>query len=314
MFLYGIFKHDISYGISSGGTTAGIQYTLNAPATSLNLKILDGSTLVTTIAIPAGDANVNFTKGTHNVNIDITDLAEGSYNWAIEAIAEANNAVTRVPAEVANTYTLPRGLDVDRDPESPSFGNIYIADAIGTEASGLVAFYPATMSSRTTLTTSGWSASPASPMRVKVGEDHLLYITDWSDNYPNIHCVDPQTPTSGEYLIFGGTKSGTNGIYIDGEGHQIHGSISDCYVAGAGASRVLYTFDEDVTEGVVYSKALFRYDIGELSSPWASVPSAVVFDNAAHLEQNGILLFNRMDEMAGGFHNIEVLMVLQSLC
>lgn len=273
---------------TSGGTTAGIQYTLNAPATSLNLKILDGSTLVTTIAIPAGDANVNFTKGTHNVNIDITDLAEGSYNWALVASAAANDAVTKVDPEFTHTYTFFRGLDVDKDPESPSFGNIYVADAIGAVANGLVGFYPASMDSRTSFSIdfSGWSPKNMAPLRVTVGEDHLLYITDWSDVYPNVFVVNPEVPAADAQKVFGGTKSGTNGIYVDDEGNQIHGSISHCYVAGTGENRVLYIFDEDVTENVTHAKSLLKYNIGE-NTPWNAAPSSVIYANPDNYEQNG---------------------------
>ena len=126
---------------TSGGSSVGIQYTLNAPATSLDLKVLNGSSLVTTIAIPAGDGNVNFTKGTHNVNIDITDLAEGSYNWSIVANAAANGL--EAPAEVTYplavegySYYSPQGVAVDNSFESPYFGRIYVSQSLNGASDG----------------------------------------------------------------------------------------------------------------------------------------------------------------------------------
>ena len=125
---------------TSGGATAGIQYTLNAPATSLDLKILDGTTLVSTIAIPAGDANANFSKGTHNVNIDISALAEGSYNWAI--VANGATSELAEPALVndldngAYQYYLPQDVVVDNNFESPYFGRIYVGESMNGASDG----------------------------------------------------------------------------------------------------------------------------------------------------------------------------------
>lgn len=126
---------------TSGGSTAGIQYTLNAPATSLDLKVLNGTSLVTTIAIPAGDANANFTKGTHNVNIDITDLAEGSYKWAIVANAAANGLSGLAEVEYPKTvdayrYYLPQDVAVDNSFESQYFGHIYVSQSTVGNADG----------------------------------------------------------------------------------------------------------------------------------------------------------------------------------
>lgn len=264
--------------------TVTIKYVLNAPADSLRL-MLYGEDINSALFMTETDSAA-LTKGAHQLVKTLpTDIPAGIYHWAIGAYAAANDSTVRVLPDTASTYAVPRGLDVDKDPESPSFGNIYVADALGSVEDGKVLFYPASMDDIVMLTTSGWSGSMASPMRVSVGEDHLLYVTDWSDNEPNIHIVDPQRPTAGEQLVFGGTKT-SGGIFVDANNNPIHGSMSHCYVAGKGASRVLYTFDEDLAGGV-NPMGVFRYDIGELKSLWTTVPSDTVYDNADHFEQNG---------------------------
>lgn len=262
-----------------------VEYILNAQADSFQL-MLYGEDINQALSMTETRAEA-LSKGLHRMTYELPhDIPVGVYNWAMKAFAAPNDSIVRVMADTATTYAVPRGLDVDKDPNSPSFGYIYIADAIDAVEDGAVSYYPASMDKIVGLTTSDWSASKASPMRLSVGEDHLLYITDWSDNAPNIHIVDPQKPTAGDQLVFGGTNSGSAGIFVDAQNNPIHGSMSHCYVAGQGANRVLYTFDEDLMSGA-YPMGVFRYDIGELASPWEAVPSAIVYDNADHYEQNG---------------------------
>ena len=274
--------------VSQENGVTKVSYMLNAPASSLNVKLYaddEYEELIATIPITGSS---NLTKGSHtNVVIDLTSvaIASGEYYWTMEASASANNSIKTIKADTDDEYTLPRGLDVDKNTQSPSFGNIYIADAYGYTASGLVAFYPPTFNSRTTFTTSGWTASPASPMRVTVGaDDYLLYICDWSDNTPNVYIVDPQNPTGEMTSVFGGTKSGVYGIYVNGLSQEIHGSISHCYVTGSENTRIIYTFDEDYTGGNGRAFRLLKYEINTI--PYTSAPTTI-FPNTANLEQNG---------------------------
>ena len=279
--------------VSQENGVTKVSYVLNAPATSLNVKLYDeDENLVATIPITGSS---NLTKGAHsNVVIDLTSVAipSGTYDWAMEASAAANNSTTKVsvPVGATHAYTTPRGLDVDKDPSSPSFGNVYVADSKNGAQSapyGDVHYYPASLLSCTEISTSGWSASPASPMRITIGEDHLLYISDWSDNSPNIHIVDPEGKAV-ETLVFDNSKQGSNGICYASDGTtQMHGSISHCYVTGTGSSRVLYTCDEDMA-AATGSKGVYYYDIKNLASAWSSKWTDKLYSNPnSYLSSNG---------------------------
>lgn len=268
-------------GTFADGTLA-VEYVLNAPATAVSLIAIQGET--ETVFPLTG-----LEYGKNTATVDVSTLPAGDYTWAIKAEAEmvaedepvlANNVATI-------TFAKPRGIAIDNNPENETFGNVYVADASTAAAtSGLYMFDALLAGGETLYGSPAYTESPASPMRVFVAEDGMLYVSDWSDNTPNIHIIDPANPTV-ETLVFGGnTVSG--GIYTNETGQQIHGSMSSCYVEGTGADRVLYTFDEDLKVGEqVHVMGLYRYDIGELATAWEAAPSAVVYDNGDNFEQNG---------------------------
>jgi len=137
------------------------------------------------------------------------------------------------------------------------------------------------------VTSDKWCAAVSAPCRVTVGPDHMLYISEWADVYPNnAYIMDPAN-TSVLNPIFGGTPA-ENGIYTAADGKDIHGSISHIWVEGTGKDRIIYTFDEDINmPGLVHPMGLYQYNIGELATPWEQAPSKLVFDNADFLQQNG---------------------------
>ncbi len=280
IFYPNIYAHGLKSTFANG--LLAVEYVLNAPATAVKLIATQGET-ETEFTLNGLD------YGKNEASVDVSALPEGDYTWAIRAEAElvavddavlANNVAT-------NVFANPRGLAIDNNPENATFGNVYVGNGGATaEVSGIY-MYDALLAGGETLYGSPlYTASKASPMRIFVAEDGLLYVTDWSDDTPNIHIVDPANPTQ-ETLVFGGTTA-AKGIYTNEAGEQIHGSMSSCYVEGTGDERVLYTFDEDLkVEPQTHAMGIYRYDIGELNEDWVAAPSAIEFDNADNYEQNG---------------------------
>jgi len=275
-----------AYGLKAElveGTQYKFTYSLNANAVSGSINIISSGG--NTVSLSAPDESA-LTKGKHEVTIDLHEFASGNYTWSVTATGAATGTEpVSVTIDAPLTLATPRGLAIDNDFESPYFGQIY-ATSSATGEKG-VYILDAAFSNPSSVYTTGWSESPASPLRLTVGPDHLVYITDWSDNSTSgVYVWDPATPTNNAVSIFGGTV-GTSGIAKDGE-TIIHGSVSHCYVVGTGADRKLYTFDEDVNiTGVDNAMCLFRYDIGNLAQAWTANPSAVIFPNTAKYEQNG---------------------------
>ena len=116
----------------SAGVTS-VQYTLNAQATAVNVKLYNGSS--TPVKVIAVSEASKLTKGTHSVALDLSDLADGTYTWAIEAIAPASNAAAPVLVndpdnDGAFQYYLPQDVVVDNSTESPFFGRIYVSESM----------------------------------------------------------------------------------------------------------------------------------------------------------------------------------------
>lgn len=264
-----IYASGLNATQSAGVTT--IDYVLNAPATALNVKLYDGSTLIATIPITGA---ANLTKGSHSgVEITLPNM-NGTFTWALEAsgderLSDDEVEVTNVTIGCADS----RGMTIDDNPESVYFGTIYVASKVST---GSITAISADRSSVSTIVSGAplWTTSPSSPMRLAIGEDGLLYVTDWSDNTPNITMVDRSNNTTS--LVFGYDHY-TSGNAYNSSNEVIHGSMSGCCVVGTGTGRKLYTIDEDL---LVNSKVVvLQYNIGNLTTPWTNTYSAVAFPN-----------------------------------
>ena len=263
-----IYASGLNATQSAGITT--IDYVLNAPATSLNLKLYSGETCVATMPI-TGSANLS--KGAHGgVVINLQDVPAGTYNWALEANAAARVSMESLQVDnVTITNSQSRGMTFDDDPESPYFGTLYISSSSVIGTNGAITSVSADRGTVTNIVVDAdtWTNSPSSPMRLAIGEDGLLYATDWSDNYPNVVVIDRSTNSATPIFVKNGDDDVTNssGI-VSYSGTAIHGSIPGCCVEGTGTGRTLYTVDEDIKQNGHY--AIYQYVIGTMSSRFKS--------------------------------------------
>jgi N-acetylmuramoyl-L-alanine amidase len=268
-----------------------ITYTLNAAASGLELQILDNEKkVVATVPMNAAEYR---TKGPHRVEMNLNGLgiATGEYNWALKAksLPLSNNEPLWAIDNLPEKMVASKGLDIDNDYNSPYFGQLYVAESSNDKIleNKAIYIYDATLELVEKVTSDKWAAAVSAPCRVTVGPDHQLYITEWADVYPNnAYILDPAN-TSVLNPIFGGTPA-ADGIYTAADGKDVHGSISHIWVEGTGKDRVIYTFDEDIKyDGLKYPMGLYQYNIGELATPWEQAPTAMIFDNADNLQQNG---------------------------
>ena len=264
-----------------------LAFTLNADATSVQVKIMDGGNVVKTI-----DAGA-LTKGKNVVQVDLTGIDKQGMTWSVLAVA--NPADDATPRSLTNldvqeqlNFTTLRGVAVDNSTESPYFGRIYLTESKGgttngrTTQNGLYVL-DATFADITGQGNNSYKgnvkwASSSSPNDVKVAEDGTLYLADWSDAHSGVWKADPADLNGTFTPIFGGTRNG-DGLLSQG-GVNIAGSVASCWIEGTGENTVLYTVDEDMPSASNSCLPLLRYDIGNAENPWVTAPSAVVFDNA----------------------------------
>lgn len=293
-------------GLKAGAVADGkvpITYFLNTDATALEVNFVDGTQ---TVAVPITDAAL-LTKGAHTADVSLATVPAGTYKWEVKATGAATAAE---PVKVSDDaehlgFHALRGIAVDNSFESPYFGRVYAtegaentaAPSIRTTNDGIY-IYNSALEDVTNQGNAAWTGgitwgltgaganSGASPFRVTVAPDGMVFVTDWSDTHSGIYLLDAGDPSADLKPVFGGTRDG-NGVSTEGA-DQIHGSISHCYIEGTDADTKLYTFDEDLGgTGIVGN--MYRYDIGTLDNPWVATPSALIYDDAANgnLQQNG---------------------------
>jgi photosystem II stability/assembly factor-like uncharacterized protein len=188
-------------------------------------------------------------------------------------------------------FEFPRAVDVNKDPNSPYFGRIYVNVARnGTTATGRTTNNGAFALNADTTDAigqgdtardgaAGWiTTSTASPYRLIVGPEGKIYFFDWSDEHAGVWVAPPDLSGNWKVLLDPAdtqNKSGSNPAPVSPP--AIHGSMSTGVVVGKGLNRVLYTVDEDL---VVPNDAnessrgsIWMYPIGPLDVPYKQPPT-----------------------------------------
>jgi len=215
-----------------------------------------------------------------------------SYKVKVVASDDGYSSWTKTSVDnVFNNFYSPRGVAVNRNPDSQYFGRVYVSESIG----GLTAAGRTTQDGLYLLNADltdavgqgdiarsggvAWSTTN-SPFRVEVGPDNSVYLSDWSDLHSGLWVGDPDFVSASELLdSTGRDATGMN---------TTHGSISDFVVEGTGANRKIYTADEDLPSSTSGQRgSIWRYDVGT-STFFTGPPSGILYDDLAR----GNLVFN----------------------
>ena len=176
-------------------STLKISYSLNANATDVSIVIKDENGVEYDVIEQGAQA-----KGAHSAEISISDYDAGKYDW--EIVVDGAEKTT-VEEFAAYKFNHPRGVDVDINMESGSFGNVYVTDGqLATDSKfwsvtgggiGLYAFsadmQPITNPATGNYAfTGGWTlnqkigtSNGADFARVRVAEDGRLFVTRMSN-------------------------------------------------------------------------------------------------------------------------------------
>ena len=173
--------------------TLTINYSLNADAEDVKIIVKDAEgEVVETIEKGAQ------TKGAQTAEVNIAEYETGNFTWEVVVDGADKTAV-----ETFKSYMFyhPRGVDVDNNMESPSFGNIYCTEGMtsanaqyhsNTTSSGGLGLYAFTADMEPIINPAtntygfkgGWdlsykigTSSAADLARVRVAEDGRLFVT-----------------------------------------------------------------------------------------------------------------------------------------
>jgi len=198
-------------------------YTLNAPASEVVITVSNGDEFTI-------NSGIGLNKGVNSVTKTLkTSTAEGSYTWAVKATgipANTNTGTTPVKFTDENLnemkYYSPRGgLVMDKNPDSPFFGRIYISESLGGTTAGRTtqdgiyilnaALQDVTGQGNTsykggTSWTYNGTAYDLTPYRVSVAPDGKVLIPKNHTTNPGIWIMDPASPGSNFTVAFGSSS------------------------------------------------------------------------------------------------------------
>ena len=115
------FAYALSSSLSADNTVLTVSYTLNATATEVNIVVLNGETVVKTIACEG------ITKGTYAVEIPTAELPkETALTWQVDVKGAAVTQATFVDNSV-KLYS-PTSIDIDNNPQNENFGTVFVVE------------------------------------------------------------------------------------------------------------------------------------------------------------------------------------------
>ena len=117
------FAYDLSASLNQETMRLTINYTLNAPATSVVVRIFNGNTEEKSI-----DCTNDRSKGTHTIsNIDLSDCSKGvNLTWRVDVKGVAVNRPTCVKNDVR--FYAPTSVDIDNNPMNDNFGTVFVVE------------------------------------------------------------------------------------------------------------------------------------------------------------------------------------------
>ena len=200
------------------------------------------------------------------------------------AVAPNRGAILQIGADTLLTrFNQPRGLTVNTNPASPTFGRVYVSNGAGgtttnsvfganrTLGDGIYLLNPDmsdALGLGDTASTAGidWvTGGTASPYRLSIGQDDKLYISDWSDANGSLYVTDANVTAGSGFNVLGGPTGSPFPVTTT----RIHGSIAAAVVEGSlGLGNLTaYVIDEDLQPDRASAtqnarNTLWRHDIG----------------------------------------------------
>ena len=284
------FAYALSSVLSEDATMLTVNYSLNANAKAVDLVILDGDSVLNTIACDG------IYKGSYTVNVPTAELPTGvELTWKVVVTGTSVTAAVENPVN----YSLyhPSAVDIDNNPENPTFGLIltnegmhkvknvdgYLSTGYGA---GIYAFTPDFMPIKngenpgfnggvefTETRADNASATAYSPRRIRISEDGRIFVTSlntdgnylWEVNADNMNEWTP---------VFKGDTLNAQAELITADSAFIAAPNIGFDVKGAGENLQLAMYSANIA-GIGTAMGGFRLDEYNLgtATEWATAPT-----------------------------------------
>ncbi len=276
----------------------------NSNADEVQVVVLNGSEVVATVSGPK-------TIGKNTVEIPVADLPQGvQLTWKVVVKGTSVEA----PTQEAKIYSFyhPSGLDIDNNPENPTFGMLLINEGMHsvkdkTEGyvsaqfgAGIFAFTPSLdlipngelpgYNGGIEFTTGRADAAGStaySPRRIRISEDGRIFVTSLNTDGNYLWEVNPANMNEWT-SVFQGTLN-DNKELVDAEGNFVAAPNNGFDVKGAGENLQLAMYSVNlpgITGAAMSGFRLHEYNLGT-ATEWATAPSKAIVEGKYAINYTG---------------------------
>lgn len=275
-------RKEMAYGLNAvkEGTDHIITYSITGDAVGADLILTPAEGESVRIAVPAA-------AGANTYTLPASEIAEGTYTWAIEVRSKANANAGEYASDNHGLSDTRGGVVTITDPTAASYGYTVVAHG---KMQGIDIYDPAgnkvgqrVWKNHSTFGKTG-NTNQSDPFRGHEREGKAV-LAGWGDSSAGLIVVDP-LQNEEPYGLYAGTKQSAghwmyNGVNLGG------GVAGHCFV-GKGENTRLYTFSED-HEGLNGSGAtensVVRYDLG---NAWQITAAPVVIGHKATMANTNV--------------------------
>ncbi len=284
----GIYAYNLNYQNNDGTYTFTFNANDNANEAYINFYDNETGELLGTIEIP------NVVLGENEFTVSQEQLP-GEYgtnmNWDITLVGEPIARIDQL-SELNSDCVYSGCLfnNVDKNPESPYFGNIYVANRISQPNAGNGLYIYDPMMTRQNSTAYHGETMLSSPYRLAVAPDGTVYIPDWSDPYSGVYVADPANIEADFTQFFLGTRA-SSGLFTNEDGVKVGGSATSVAFIGSGADTKMFVFSEDVPGPSGNGNGVAIYNVGNedgtIARTWGVAPDNYFDIGSKMLNTNG---------------------------
>lgn len=223
-------------------------------------------------------------KGENTITIDLADLAEGTYSWAVRLISldnanERGAIAYEAPTAWQGGDNTTGGVVFIRDINEPAFGYVVVGNG---RSRGFAVFDQLGQQVGTELYHVGEfnGSNSSSTTRGDALRGYAVFA-DWSDDYSGYWRIDPLNPAApmvNMLMVEGATQAGDGTVTYNG----VATGSGSCTVAfqGEGENTKMFAYDEDI-----YLNNVVRYDLGT-ADMITTAPSFVFESKGQFASQN----------------------------
>lgn len=275
--------------------TVDLSFRLNEPADNeVWVEVLRADTQAVTRQVNLGPRPAGLNTWTWDLKDQSGNQAPMNveYRFRVRARSNGHATWTQLSSDTTRTaqFEYPRSIDVNRNPDSPSFGRVYVlqqrtlstatgrptqkgvyalnadlTDAFGRTGGGEDSAFTGAVS---------WADTNTSPFRLVVGPDDKLYIFDWSDTHGGVWNAPGDLSGSWAEILspadIATADPSSNWTAGQPSPPAIHGRLSSGYVTGRGTQRTLYTVDQDLVVpggNIARSRgSIWKYSLGPVDN------------------------------------------------